>query len=129
MIKLTKDQVIETILTEPLRSNRFFHTDALRDDGECEVCAIGSLLRKTGRVFNYRQAWRLCDYTSAASEIDSAYKKNFFAILSCEFEAFCASENHVGHEDIVRFHLLNVIEAFCPELLEIPEPEELYGSE
>lgn len=126
--KLSKKKVIEAILTEPLKPGRFFHisrkynSDEQFDDGQCSVCAVGAVLRKTiNKNFNSQSGFTVVGDYYTGDRLHEAYiGDNFLSILSTEFESYCDSFG--GREDIeydeVRFHLLNVIEASCPEVLE-----------
>lgn len=107
--KITKKKVIEAILTEPLGSGHFFLN--FRDDGKCKVCAVGAILRATKKDhFDSNNAFEATNGTA------NYEKNNFLSILSCEFEDYM--QDFDSTIDEARLHCLNVIEAFCPEVLE-----------
>lgn len=116
--KVTKKQIIEAILTEPLKAGQWFqrNNEALeKDDGMCEVCAVGAILRNVKRKATAGDAFRVTNHLAMPQHLEYAYDLgNFMSILSTEFESFTRINNMNGDEPEVRMHLLNVIEAHCP---------------
>lgn len=130
--KVTKKQIIEAVMTEPLVAGMFFATaGGDRELTTCPVCAVGAVLRKTVQPDNLNLHFSGRLATNAmynADDLDDAYEsRNFLAILSTEHEAFAEQFNSIPDDgiaetelinvDLQRLHLLNVIEAFCPAVV------------
>ena len=123
--KISKKKVIEAICTEPLKAGDFFHGSTKKDNGKCSVCAVGAILRKTKqKTFSANDAVEATKDYFTEYELGDAYRSgNFLSILSCEFE-WADNEIIFGKhgidnaDDFLRLHCLNIIEAFCPEVLE-----------
>lgn len=129
--KISKEKVIEAIVKEPLASGKFFDLEAGYgiDDGKCEVCAVGAILRNTKkREFSSIDAENACHEIYTSDCLETAYEtENFLSILSSEFET--ASMDHVPElsldelsleelKHFSRFHALMVAEGMCPDVLE-----------
>lgn len=123
---VTKKQIIEAVLTEPLIANQF--VDFLTSKNEkCSVCAVGAVLRKAGLNNNqiFENAAKITKYDFCersfmeGKDLDT---DNFLSILSMHHEYFAQYVNQSFYRDpeamdLQRMHLLNVIEAFCPEVV------------
>lgn len=121
--KITKEQIIKAVTIEPLTCGKFCKLDR-----SCEVCAVGAVLRHAG--FKNKEisdsAIVATKYVYMASELDLAESlNNFLSILSCHHELFAKNHNSATFkfdtiEDVTlqRLHLLSVIEAFCPPVVE-----------
>lgn len=122
--KISKKKVIEAISTEPLTYGKFFKYYNEVDNGICEVCAVGAVLRKIKpKYFDSTHGFRITHYLAAKEYLYRAYaSNNFLSILSCEHESFVNDENKfnesIANLDLQRLHLLSIIEAFCPDVVE-----------
>lgn len=125
--KITKKKVIEAVLSEPLNikyeNRKFFSSDDMNDDGKCEVCAVGAVLRKISpKKFGIDDGAKLTARISGPEQLYEAYEENIFmSVLSCEYESFIKEHGYNSSKEAeieTRTHLLSVIEAFCPDVLE-----------
>jgi hypothetical protein len=127
--KVTKQQIIDAVLTEPLTFGKYIDFDRM-NDSTCQVCAVGAVLRKVGFSNNdiYNKSYDVTNGIATTDQLDLADKNNnFLQILSTHHEYFATTENSkwedhfdekILDDDLQRLHLLNVIEAFCPDFVE-----------
>lgn len=135
---VTKKQIIEAVLTEPLIYNRFVHDISMstNENPDCGVCAVGAVLRKAGLknrdILNNAMTITKLTFSSEDLEYDlDVDNNNFLSILSMHHEYFASRYNsklrnyELKDVNLQRMHLLSVIEAFCPEVVtfEIVEKE------
>lgn len=93
-VTIKRETVIEALKTEPLRSSRFFHNDENLNHMECQVCAVGAVLRKHLRINE-----KLLSIVSVGSDVCKgeftegdgipkkiAKSKNYLGALSVYFE-------------------------------------------
>lgn len=130
--RITKKQIIEAVTTEPLTHGIFFENK--RAAKTCPVCAVGAVLRKVDRnncsfFSSSITGFNVTDNMYASDHLwDAEHSDNFLAILSTHHETF-ADEHNCSYNmktgtyklvdmDLQRLHLLNVIEAFCPPVVE-----------
>lgn len=130
--KVTKKQIIQAIISEPLTFNKFFDiwkTGSNRRN--CSVCAVGAVLRtaiKKDWILATANPFEATDFICSAEDLDYALDAdNFLSILSSHHEYFAENFNceyddelkqQIKNMDLQRLHLLNVIEAFCPKVVE-----------
>jgi hypothetical protein len=117
--RVTKRTVMRALLTEPLTSGNFFSNLATeKDDGRCEVCAIGAILRNTrANFFTEEHARQVTDNLCSFLDVELAYASgNFLSVLSSEYE-WAAAQWDSG-SNLIRLHALMVAEGMCPSVLE-----------
>lgn len=107
---VTKKQILKAIKSEPLRGGSWVRSFG-RDYADCEVCAVGAVLRNTFRKKTVKrlvedliigavicnQIFSIDDYWPGATR-QLKREKNYMGLLSVKFEYLWA--NHVtGHCD------------------------------
>ena len=126
--KVTKQQIIDAVIEEPLIHGHFFSTDSDISYKTCGVCAVGAVLRRADkkRMFTVSDGESVTEDRYAYCDLNLAeLSENFLAILSSQHEYFanmfnsnediCAElDGELEDIDLQRLHLLSVIEAFCP---------------
>jgi hypothetical protein len=130
-IKITKEEVIEAIVNEPiLMKGAFFHNNIVENIENCPVCAVGSVLRNVAIKNNILDHERLVCHASGVTDFnflpsdleDALLRDNFLGKLSCFFESTQNTiwpENHLDTDEERRMLCLFVTEAFCPDSFEI----------
>lgn len=124
---ITKQEVLQALLTEPLDPGVFFQSFSGQDDGAgCKVCAVGAVLRQIrAGYFDDQDAQFACEERYFMGQVPAS--NNFLSLLSIEFEeagdylfygsSEVASEQEA--EDILRAHIYGVALAACPPVLTI----------
>ena len=98
-LKIARDRVIQALRTEPLRPGRFFHINNDTSAQDCQVCAVGAVLRQhasaalLARFDNYgdlhttRITQTFCKGSAVCSDPGELIKqKNYMGALSSYFE-------------------------------------------
>lgn len=126
--QLTKEEVFEAILTEPvLQGGKFYKREWNKKDGtrgkHCAACALGAVALRMRRSDAGYLGWlefsSMTNSLFSEDDLHEAYKiGNFASILSCEFETAWSDIEFNRNEDLARFHALMIVEAMCPDVLE-----------
>lgn len=117
--KISKAKVKEALIHENLTGQGWFNGNH-EDDGQCGVCAIGAILRKTKpKHFDKYNAVTITDGIFSAGLVDHHFvDSNFLSRLSTEYETAKNHKQEQSDSDDMRMFLLFLTEAFCPDVLE-----------
>ena len=127
--KITKQEVLQALLTEPLNPGTFFEAPYATDIKGCKVCAVGAILRNIkAYYFDEKDAIFACEKAYTIGQYPAT--NNFLSLLSIEFEEageylLYGYEHEFAEQelwDILRAHIYGVALAECPEVLTVEVP-------
>lgn len=117
--KISKEKVKQAMIYENLSGQGWFNGGPV-DDGECGVCAVGAVLRKTKpKHFSKYAGVQVTQGVFGREDFEyPEFENNFLSRLSVEYETAKNVEEEQSDSNDMRMFLLFLTEAFCPPVLE-----------
>lgn len=130
-MKITKEQVLTAIKTEPLKAGSFLRADG-KPINECEVCAVGAVMRNVlnNKIEDEDDFHKLCGRVTREQFIDNDVdvllkNENYLGALSNYFEEMIDCKtwvpgdiNLIATQDDIK-ELVTFVEENFPEEFEV----------